>query len=345
MPPIPAPAIPRGEPIIEISGLVKRYGGAAAVDGIDLTVRAGEIFGILGPNGAGKTTTLEMIEGLRTPDAGTIRVAGLDAVADSATVRTLIGVQLQTTSLFDYLSVAELVRLYCALYGADDSPANVERLITLVGLEEKSRARVDELSGGQRQRLSITLALVNQPIVAFLDEPTTGLDPAARRALWQVVRNVRDAGATVVLTTHYMEEAETLCDRLAVMDRGKIIALDTPRGLIRGLGMEATIHAQTTNGALDDSEITALPGVRSSTIVAGDNTTRDIALRTADVQQTLVALLALADQRGADLVDLRSTQANLEDVFLSLTGRAYEHALPATAANEHGRRRRRRGAA
>ena len=180
MPDAPQPTIPKGEPIIAISALVKRYGGTAAVDNIDLEVRSGEIFGILGPNGAGKTTTLEMIEGLRVPDAGRILVAGLDAVTDSAKLRTIIGVQLQSTSLFDYLSVAELVQLYCALYGADDTPPNVDRLIALVCLQEKRGARVDQLSGGQRQRLSITLSLVNQPLVVFLDEPTTGLDPAAR---------------------------------------------------------------------------------------------------------------------------------------------------------------------
>ena len=238
------------QPVIEARGLVKRYGGAVAVDGVDLVVAEGEIFGILGPNGAGKTTTLEMVEGLRAPDAGTIRVAGFDAVADPASVRRVIGVQLQTTALFDYLSAAELISLFGGLYGAPTPPARADELLALVGLTEKRASRVDQLSGGQQQRLSIALALVNRPRVVFLDEPTTGLDPQARRALWATVRGVRDGGATVVLTTHYMEEAETLCDRIAIMDRGRVIALDTPAALIRNLGMAATVRARVAGGHL-----------------------------------------------------------------------------------------------
>ena len=308
-----------GEPIIEIQGLVKRYGDLAAVDGIDLTVAAGEIFGILGPNGAGKTTTLEMIEGLRRPDAGAIRVAGLDAVTQSDEVRRLIGVQLQTTALFDYLNAAELIELFAGLYGVDGSPARIAELLGMVGLLEKRKSRVDELSGGQRQRLSITLALVNRPLVTFLDEPTTGLDPGARRDLWQTVETIRAAGTTVVLTTHYMEEAEVLCDRVAVMDRGRVIACDTPAALIRHLGAAATVRAQIAAGALPAADLTTLPGVTAST---GDN--GRIELRTTDVQATLVALLTLATRAGVALTDLHSTQASLEDVFLSLTGRTYE---------------------
>ncbi|HEY7029672.1 MAG TPA: ABC transporter ATP-binding protein [Thermomicrobiales bacterium] len=309
-----------GEPIIEIRDLVKRYGSLAAVDGIDLTVDAGEIFGILGPNGAGKTTTLEMIEGLREPDAGTIRVAGYDAVAESEQVRKIIGVQLQTTALFDYLSAAELIELFAGLYGVDGSPARVDELLGMVGLEEKRKARVDELSGGQRQRLSITLALVNRPVVAFLDEPTTGLDPAARRELWQTIQHIRDADTTVVLTTHYMEEAEVLCDRVAVMDRGQVIACDTPDALIRQLGAAATVRAHVAAGELTPEDLAALTAVTASTSHNGQ-----IELSTADVQSTLVDLLALATRKGVLLTDLHSTQASLEDVFLSLTGRTYEN--------------------
>ena len=241
--------------MIEIFGLVKRYGPVAAVDHVDLIVETGEIFGILGPNGAGKTTTLEMIEGLRKPDEGSIRVAGIDAVAESDRVRKIIGVQLQTTALFDYLNATELIQLYAGLYGVDGSAARVEELLATVRLQDKRKARVEELSGGQRQRLSITLALVNRPTVVFLDEPTTGLDPGARRDLWQTVQDVRATGATVVLTTHYMEEAEILCDRVAVMDRGKVIANDTPAGLIRTLGSQATIQAHATSGALPSHEL------------------------------------------------------------------------------------------
>ena len=234
---VTGPPARTGEPIIEARGLTKRYGGTTAVAGIDLVVETGEIFGILGPNGAGKTTTLEMIEGLRTPDGGTIRVAGLDAVRQSAAVRRLIGVQLQTTALFDYLSAAELVGLFTDLYGVPDAAGQTDELLRLVDLEDKRDSRANQLSGGQQQRLSIALALVNRPRVVFLDEPTTGLDPKARRSMWAAVRGINDAGATVVLTTHYMEEAEILCDRIAIMDRGRVIALDTPAALVRDLSL------------------------------------------------------------------------------------------------------------
>jgi ABC-2 type transport system ATP-binding protein len=310
----------RGQvPIIEIVGLAKRYGDFTAVDGIDLTVYEGEIFGILGPNGAGKTTTLEMIEGLRTPDAGTIRVAGLDAVADSARVRQIIGVQLQSTALFDYLNARELIELFAALYGVDASKGRVDELLGLVGLEEKSGAPARDLSGGQRQRLSITLALVNRPRVAFLDEPTTGLDPSARRDLWQVIRDVRAAGTTVVLTTHYMEEAQVLCDRAAILDRGRIIALDTPNGLISALGIEATIAARVTGGQIPGGALEALPAASRAEVVAGR-----ILLQTRDVQATLLGLMQVVERSGVTLAELTSSQSTLEDVFLSLTGRQYE---------------------
>lgn len=326
-----------GDPIIDIRGLVKRYGSLTAVDGIDLSVAAGEIFGILGPNGAGKTTTLEMIEGLRRPDAGTIHVAGFDAVTESEEVRRLIGVQLQTTALFDYLNAAELIRLFAGLYDVDGSDDRIDELLTMVGLEDKRKSRVDELSGGQRQRLSITLALVNRPLVTFLDEPTTGLDPGARRDLWQTVQNIRQAGTTVVLTTHYMEEAEVLCDRVAVMDRGRVIALDTPDALVRQLGTVATVHARIAAGTLAPADLAALPAVTASTI---HNAQLD--LQTADVQSTLVALLTLATRHGVTLTDLHSTQASLEDVFLSLTGRKYEgDSGQTTDDSENGKKRQR----
>lgn len=333
-----------GEPIIEIRGLVKRYGSLTAVAGIDLTVAAGEIFGILGPNGAGKTTTLEMIEGLRRPDAGTIRVAGLDAVEESDEVRRLIGVQLQTTALFDYLNATELIELFAGLYDVDGSPARIDELLGMVGLEDKRKARVDELSGGQRQRLSITLALVNNPLVAFLDEPTTGLDPGARRELWQTVQNIRQAGTTVVLTTHYMEEAEVLCDRVAVMDRGTVIACDTPVSLVRQLGTAATVRARITAGTLSPDDLSALTAVTANAIHNAQ-----LELHTTDVQSTLVALLALATRHNVTLTDLHSTQASLEDVFLSLTGRTYENGGDGQTdsradgqSNENGGKSRRR---
>ncbi len=316
------PPTPVAAPIIEARGLVKRYGQHVAVAGVDLAVEPGEVFGILGPNGAGKTTTLEMIEGLRKPDAGTIHVAGLDAVGESAAVRRAIGVQLQSTALFDYLSAAELVELFAGLYDVDAPAGRVAELLTMVGLEEKRTARVNEMSGGQQQRLSIALALVNRPRVVFLDEPTTGLDPQARRHLWQTVRDVRDGGATVVLTTHYMEEAEILCDRVAIMDAGRVIACDTPAALIRGLGMAATIRARVTAGRLSSQDLASLPATTGTAPEADE--LQEIRLQTTDAQATLVALLQLADRHGVTLADLGSTQANLEDVFLGLTGRRYE---------------------
>ena len=339
----PDTASPRGTrflpPIIEARGLVKRYGTAIAVDGIDLVVGDGEVFGILGPNGAGKTTTLEMIEGLRTPDSGTIRVAGLDAVRDGAAVRRIIGVQLQTTALFDYLSAAELVSLFADLYGMPGAPDRTGELLRLVDLEEKRDARVNQMSGGQQQRLSIALALVNDPRVVFLDEPTTGLDPQARRAMWAAIRGISAAGTTVVLTTHYMEEAEILCDRIAIMDRGRVIALDTPEALVRGLDMAAAIRARVAGGTLPEASIRVLPAVTDAHDV-GDSTH----IQTTDVQASLVALLDLATRTGVTFADLTTTRANLEDVFLTLTGRTYVEAAgdpPAAIPGPAGRRSRR----
>lgn len=328
-----APAV---APVIEIHGLVKRYGTLVAVDGIDLSVHPGEIFGILGPNGAGKTTTLEMIEGLRHPDAGTIRVAGFDAVREAAKVRQVIGVQLQTTALFDYLTAAELIELFASLYNVDSSRARVDELLAMVNLQDKRSARVDELSGGQRQRLSIALALVNRPSIVFLDEPTTGLDPAARRDLWQTIRSIRGSGATVVLTTHYMEEAETLCDRVAIMDRGRIVACDTPQALIQQLGTAVTVWATFAHGSLPPETLTRLPGVLQSAGMDGK-----LELRTTDVQATLVSLLDLARHHAVTLADLRITQPSLEDVFLALTGRVYEGEAVSEAEQEEPAARRR----
>lgn len=337
-----APATRSDNEIIHAEGLVKRYGGNPAVNGVDLTVFAGEIFGILGPNGAGKTTTLEMIEGLRQPDGGTIRVVGLDAATHSAEIRSQIGVQLQTTALFDYLTAGELIFLFASLYRADDPAHRVDRLLARVGLSEKRNSRVDQMSGGQQQRLSIALGLVNDPRVAFLDEPTTGLDPAARRALWETVRQIRDEGTTVVLTTHYMEEAEYLCDRVAIMDGGRIIALDTPRALIRSLGTTATISASMEGPDIDADALGQLDGVVSARVMNGA-----LDLGTTNVQASLVALLDLAARSHVTLTDLRSSQPTLEDVFLALTGRTFEpepadagEEDPTTVSRSRWRRRR-----
>lgn len=328
--------VPHGQPIIEAKGLVKRYGTLTAVDGVDLTVFSGEIFGILGPNGAGKTTTLEMIEGLRQPDSGTIMVAGFDTRTQTEEVRRAIGVQLQTTALFDYLSAAELVQLFANLYGVEASAARIDHLLGMVGLREKRDSPANQLSGGQQQRLSIALGLVNDPTVVFLDEPTTGLDPGARRELWQTVRDVRDQGATVVMTTHYMEEAEILCNRIAVMDHGHVIALDTPIGLIESIDVEATISARMRNGVLSEPQLRELPGSKDVDI-NGDQ----IEVRSDHPQLTLIGLLELARAEKVDLTELRSNQASLEDVFLTLTGRSFEPAVDAAADSTEASARRR----
>ena len=218
-----------GEIILEVHNLVKRYGGITAVDGVSFSVRTGEIFGILGPNGAGKTTTLECIETLRPVDAGSILLGGLDVWAQAQEVKRIIGVQLQSSSFFDKLSLAELLVLFGGMYGRTVDPL---ALLDEVELRDKSRSQVVQLSGGQKQRFSIAAALVNDPVVIFLDEPTTGLDPQARRHLWGVIKRIRSEGKTIVITTHYMDEAEELCDRVAIMDAGKIIAMAPPHEMI-----------------------------------------------------------------------------------------------------------------
>lgn len=305
-----------GPPIIEVRGLVKRYGSNVAVKGVDLTVREHEIFGILGPNGAGKTTTLEMIEGLREPDEGTIMLAGIDGLKNPVALKKAIGVQLQTTALFDHLSLAELIELFAALYDADTSPSRIDELIGLVSLQEKRNAKVDSLSGGQKQRLSIALAMVNDPKVLFLDEPTTGLDPQARRNLWDVVRDLRAGGTTIVLTSHYMEEAEELCDRVAVMDHGEIIACDTPLALVQSLGQSSVVRVRV-EGQVDPERLNTLRGATMATLEDGQ-----LEIQTTDVPATLIDLFALAESLNLRLDNLTSQSATLEDVFLSYTGRS-----------------------
>ncbi len=301
------------EAIIDVRGLVKHYGALTAVDGVTLKVMTNEIFGILGPNGAGKTTTLEMVEGLREPDAGSITIAGIDVVADPAAVKRVIGVQLQSIALFDHLSARELIQLFASLSGGDSSRGRADELISLVSLDEKADSYADQLSGGQRQRLSIALALVNDPAVIFLDEPTTGLDPQARRNLWDLIRHLRDSGKTVVLTTHYMEEADVLCDRVAVMDHGQIIACDTPLALIQSLDVVASINARVNHPL----NIDGLPGALDASAIDDQ-----ITVSTRDVPLTLSALLARASEQGIQLQNLSTSQATLEDVFLTLTGRS-----------------------
>jgi ABC-2 type transport system ATP-binding protein len=259
-----------------------------------------------------------MIEGLRKPDAGEIEVAGYDAVREAEDLKRIIGVQLQSTALFDYLSVEETLRLFADLYGADGSQVRIQQLLEIASLAKKAKARVDELSGGQQHRLSLILALINDPRVVFLDEPTTGLDPQARHNVWDLVREIRDENKTVVLTTHYMEEAEELCDRVAIMDHGRMLVCDTPLTLIRSLKLDATVLASVEADSGEQLEVDPdiLPGVTSE-----EREGSDLRLQTEDVQATVTGLMSLAAERGLHLKDLSVRSVNLEDVFISYTGR------------------------
>jgi ABC-2 type transport system ATP-binding protein len=284
-----------------------------AVDGITFSVGRGEVYGLLGPNGAGKTTTVEMLEGLQAPDSGEVRVLGFDTRKSAVELKRRIGVQLQTAALYPQLTVEELLSLFATFY-----PRRVasEGLLATFGLEEKRTTQTKHLSGGQRQRLSVALALVNDPEVVFLDEPTTGLDPAARRSLWTVIERLRSEGRSVLLTTHYLEEAEVLCDHVAVMDHGRILDSGTVDELIGRRFRERAIQFDTI-AALSETRLTTLPAV--SRVAGEDGSTL---LYTTDVAATIGGLLAAADDVGAELGNLVVRRATLEDVFLDLTGRA-----------------------
>ena len=300
-------------PAIQVENLVKSYGSVRAVDGISFSVNEGEVFGMLGPNGAGKTTTVEILEGLRDADSGTARVLGMDVRRQGRNVKEQIGVALQTATLMPNLTARELVDLFGSFYRkALDS----DRLLDQLGLQEKRNARVNTLSGGQQQRLSVSLALVNDPRIVFLDEPTTGLDPQARRQLWEVIGNMRREGKTVLLTTHYMEEAERLCDRVAIMDHGRILALDTPRELVRSHFTERAIQFTAQESATPE-QFADLPNVLRT--AAEDS---DILLYSDSVPRTLGALLERADLQSLDVGDVHIRRATLEDVFIKLTGRS-----------------------
>ncbi len=305
------PALVAGSLAIDVEGLVKRYGDKVAVAGVSLQVRRGEVFGLLGPNGAGKTTTIEMITGLREPDAGRISVLGIDARRRLDDVKQRIGVQLQTPALFPLLTVYEVLDLFASFFERADEP---DALIAALGLEESHNKLTKELSGGQQQRLSVALALINQPDLIFLDEPTTGLDPQARLSLWEVIEQQRAAGRTVLLTTHYMEEAERLCDRVAIIDHGVIQAVDAPRELIRQNFSETAIIF--TQPGADLADLRGLPAV-SNVGRDGD----EVTLYSHAVAETMAALLAWASGHGQPLDSLYVRGATLEDVFLKLTGR------------------------
>jgi len=300
------------EPVLEVSGLTKRYGKLTAVDGISFAVPRGETFGLLGPNGAGKTTTLEIIEGLRSPDAGQITLLGRDAVKQRRAVQEQIGVQLQSQTLWAELTVEETLKLFAAVF---QNPVPIQPLMERFSLTEKRRELVRGLSGGQKQRLSIATALVNDPDIIFLDEPTTGLDPSARQSFWDLIRELQTDGKTVILTTHYMEEAEVLCDRVAIMDRGKIMALDTPRQLVRGLSFDNTVECGFP-GTVLAATLEALPAIRD--VKPADSA---FILFTTDVAATLAGLMEVRDDEGQRVKSLHVRTATLEDVFISHTGR------------------------
>jgi ABC-2 type transport system ATP-binding protein len=301
------------QPIIQVKKLSKTYGTVKAVDDLSFEVMPGEIFGFLGPNGAGKTTTLSILEGLRRADGGQVSILGLDVANQTQAIKQRIGVQLQSTSLLPDLTVFEQVQLFARLYGFQPAHEEIMTLLELVGLTGKAKAFPDKLSGGQQQRLALALVLVNQPEIIFLDEPTTGLDPQSRRTLWEIIRGLRDQAKTVVLTTHYMEEAETLCDRVGIIDRGRLVALDTPGALINGLAGVASI---TTTADVPLPDLHALP-----TITHAQRDGTHLHLQTADVVATLRSILDLAERYRVNLNDLHIKQPNLEDVFLNLTGR------------------------
>jgi ABC-2 type transport system ATP-binding protein len=297
------------EGIIVAEELRKSYGSVRAVDGVNLEVRAGEFFGILGPNGADKTTTLEIIEGLRKPDSGRVSVLGQSPFPRNESLLSRIGVQLQASSFFDRLTAREQIQVFASLYAASASRA--DDMLETMGLGEKVNTRTDRLSGGQRQRLSLACALVHDPEIVFLDEPTAALDPQARRNLWDVLSGISESGRTVILTTHYLDEAEALCDRVAIMDSGQILEMDAPVALVRALDAPVRVSIEPT--ALTDEQARRLPGV--------DEILRDLESLTLSTREPALVLSALAERDALNGLQVRG--ATLEDVFLNLTGREF----------------------
>ncbi|MFF4276962.1 ABC transporter ATP-binding protein [Streptomyces sp. NPDC001536] len=294
--------------VIEVTELRKSYGGRPVVDGVSFAVEEGEIFGVLGPNGAGKTTTVECVEGLRVPDAGRVRVTGLDPIADHEQVTRVLGAQLQQSELQPKLTVREALELYAAFH---DKPADWRPLAERLGLAGRLTTRFGKLSGGQKQRLFIALALIGNPRVVVLDELTTGLDPRARRDTWELIEEVRAGGVTVLLVTHFMEEAQRLCDRIAVIDKGRIAALDTPAGLIRR-SAGATVISFTPSAPLDERDLNALPALASIEH-------RDGRITLSGTDETVNAVLTLLARTHVTAHQLRVTDATLDDAFLDLT--------------------------
>ncbi|SMQ19045.1 ABC-2 type transport system ATP-binding protein [Streptomyces sp. Ag82_O1-12] len=298
-------------PVIEVTELRKSYAGRPVVDGVSFAVEEGEIFGILGPNGAGKTTTVECVEGLRVPDSGRVRVAGLDPVTEHEATRRVLGAQLQESELQAKLTVREALELYSAFY---PSPLDWRPLAERLGLTAKLGTRFAKLSGGQKQRLFIALALVGNPRAVVLDELTTGLDPRARRDTWELIEDIRANGVTVLLVTHFMEEAQRLCDRIAVIDKGRVAALDSPAGLIRR-SAGSTVISFTPSAPLDERELDALPALASVEH-------RDGRLLLSGTDETVNAVITLLARTHVTAHQLRVTDATLDDAFLDLTKEA-----------------------
>ncbi len=295
-------------------GLVKRYEDVVAVDGLDLTVEKGECFGLLGPNGAGKTTTVEILEGLTPPDGGSVEVLGLRwGTGHDHDMRERIGVQLQETQLAEKLTVGETITLFASFFTRSRPSGEV---IAMVGLEDKRRSRVGKLSGGQKQRLALACALVSDPEILFLDEPTTGLDPQARLKMWEIVEAFKARGGTAFLTTHYMEEAARLCDRVAIMDHGRLLAMDQPAALVASLGAEQILEVRV-EGPFSAERLASLPGVSG---VGRDGAVHRLRLRS--IGDAMPALLRELERQTVALESLTTHQATLEDVFVHLTGRA-----------------------
>jgi ABC-2 type transport system ATP-binding protein len=300
---------------LSIRGLHKSYGNVKAVDDLSLSVPVGECFGLLGPNGAGKTTMIEICEGLLEADRGDVEVLGMRWSTDERRLRQLMGIQLQDTQLSEKLTVAETVRLFRSFYAHGRA---VDDVIVLVQLEEKRNARVGTLSGGQKQRLAVACAIVGDPKLLFLDEPTTGLDPQSRRQLWDLISQFRSEGRTVLLTTHYMDEAERLCDRVAIVDQGRVIALDSPSELIASLGAEHVVGFKLEDGSasLTDATLRQLDGVTETRFENGA-----IELTSTELRRTVPSLLSFLERQGLRLAELHTHSATLEDVFVSLTAR------------------------
>ncbi len=311
---IPRMRTPSGEIALQVRNLRKSYQDVVAVDGLDLEVYSGECFGLLGPNGAGKTTTIEICEGLTPPDAGDVVVLGRRWGANDRELRELLGISLQETQFSEKLTVEETVKLFGSFY---HRAAATESVIAMVQLQEKAKARVGQLSGGQKQRLALACALVGDPELLFLDEPTTGLDPQSRRQLWELIERFKADGRSILLTTHYMDEAERLCDRVAIVDHGKTIALGTPRELIAALKAEHVLEfALADNVTVDEASFRQIDGV-----CAADRENGTYRLHVEELHRAMPGLLRELRQHGAQLAELRTHSATLEDVFVSLTGR------------------------